>query len=360
VPWTAADAKRHASGLTAHQSQVWARVANSALRACTASGGSTEECEGRAIRQANSVAKRAPTKSVKLSDDGSLHILAIPFGGPIESGEGKGVDTDGEFFSENTDLCLDWFPTQRPLLYEHGRDDDLQVTPIGRVDVTSAEKDEAGWWLRAQVEKSNRYWSAISQLIEDDLLYASSGAMSHLVKRTKDGEITRWPWVELSLTPNPANLFATVQPVEAKAHYKAAGLTPPPTIDDDDTRSYADLLDRLTDDIGDFTDLTHRLTAGKVKVGRPISEARRKRLSDLMARMRESASEIEGLLAETEPRPAEEAQAAAAPEPGTDAAEGDAGAEGKAAHAPPELLALFKQFQEGQAYYAPVLPGRRR
>jgi hypothetical protein len=372
MPWTAADAKRHSSGLTAHQAQVWARVANSALRACTSSGGSAAECEGRALRQAAAVAKRAPTKSVELKADGTLEILAIPFSGPIEGPEGKGVDTDGEFFSENTDLCVDWYPTHRPLLYEHGRDDDLQVTPIGKVDVGSLTKDEAGWWVRAQVDKSNRYWAAISRLLDEDRLYASSGAYGHLVKRTKDGEITRWPWVELSLTPTPANVFAMVAPADAKAHYKAAGITPPPTIDDDDTRSYADLLDRLTDDVGDFAALTSRLTEGRTKVGRPLSEARRKKLAGLMEVLQGATSEIEAILQETAPKPREESGEDTPDDGGEGAgegkteheqkAEGDGGTNGAAAHAPPELASIFAKFREDEVFYAPVLstPRSRR
>jgi hypothetical protein len=342
MPWTASDASAHISGLTSRQATVWARVANRALAACRADGG--DDCEGRAIRQANAVARRSPGKAVKSAGDGALEILAVPFGGPL-----AGKDTDGEFFSERTDLCLDWFPTHRPLLYDHGLDEHVDVAPVGHVDVASAYKDEAGWWVKAQLDRSSRYWRHIAQLLEEDdeALFASSGAMAHLVKRAGDGEILRWPWVELSLTTTPANLFATVQPVTAKAHYKAAGLTPPPTIDADDTRSYADLLDRLTDDVGDFTEMTQRLTQGRVKVGRAISDARRRRLGDLMARMRDSAAEIEALLADAEPAPvagdAPVAEAEAAP------------VEGKAASAPdPVLAGLYAEFTQATAPYRDI------
>ena len=59
MPWTARDAKRHVRGLTPRQARVWARVANNALQRCLSGGGSQSNCEGRAIRQANSVAQRA-------------------------------------------------------------------------------------------------------------------------------------------------------------------------------------------------------------------------------------------------------------------------------------------------------------
>jgi HK97 family phage prohead protease len=65
MPWTARDADRHVEGLSAGQRRIWARVANDALKRCMTNGGSTSACEGRAVRQANAVAQRAP-KSMAL------------------------------------------------------------------------------------------------------------------------------------------------------------------------------------------------------------------------------------------------------------------------------------------------------
>lgn len=55
MPWTPADAKKHKKGLSPKQARQWSHVANSALAACLARGGSQSSCEGSAIRQANSV-----------------------------------------------------------------------------------------------------------------------------------------------------------------------------------------------------------------------------------------------------------------------------------------------------------------
>ena len=52
--------------------------------------------------------------------------------------------------------------------------------------------------------------------------------MGHLVrKNAKTGEITTWPWIELSMTPTPANLYATLDFATAKSHFKSAGLVLP-------------------------------------------------------------------------------------------------------------------------------------
>jgi hypothetical protein len=297
--------------------------------------------------------------SVKFVDGSNtrLKVLAIPFGG-LEELDGK--DLDNEFFSKSTNLCSDWYPVSRPLLYEHGLRPGTDVAPVGKVDSSSAVTDEVGVWVEAELDRQGEYFEHIRRLVEQKRMFASSGAMSHLVRRGKNGHIDRWPWVELSLTPIPANPLATVEPAQAKAHYKAAGITPPPTIDDDDTRSYSDLLDRLTDDVGDFTDMTLRLAEGRLKVGRSLSEVRRRKLTDLLGRMRDSAAEIEGLLAETAPAPAA-APVAPDPEPEPSPVAEDAGTEGKAAHAPPELVALFDQIKREREFYAPFLaPPQKR
>jgi hypothetical protein len=359
MPWTAADARRHVQGLTPHQAQVWARVANGALRACLADGGSAAECDGRAIRQANAVAQRAPTKSIKAAADGRLNILAIPFGGPFAGGE-SGVDGDREYFSAKTDLALDWFPTQRPLLFHHGLDDaGPGIVPVGYVDTSTAKRGPEGWWVQAWLDRQNQYFKQIGEMLDEDALFASSGAMPHLVRRAKDGEILRWPWVELSLTPTPSNLLAMVSPAQAKAHYKSAGLTVPPTIDPDELLGYSEQLDRLLADVGDFTERSRELAEGRLKVGRALSEQRRKRLGELMARMREGASELEALLTETDPAPREAATAegkSAAHAPGTPTQPTSA-PEPAAAHAP-ELAAVYAQFAEHERFYTAlgVLP----
>lgn len=194
----------------------------------------------------------------------ALDILAVPFGGPF-----NGKDTDGEYFSAKTDLCLDWYGTI-PLLYHHGLDGGPGVAAIGRVDTTTARKEVDGWWVRAQLDESNAYFDSIAALVAAGKLYASSGAMPHLVKRGKGGELLRWPLVEESLTPTPANLFATVAPAEVAKHYKSAGLAfkadAIPAIGDDGDAPEGSLEDLLQD-------LTRVLNAGSMFAAAPFGDA---------------------------------------------------------------------------------------
>ena len=52
MPWDASDANKHKKGLSKKQRKKWAAIANGALASCRESSG--EDCEGRAVRIANS------------------------------------------------------------------------------------------------------------------------------------------------------------------------------------------------------------------------------------------------------------------------------------------------------------------
>lgn len=160
----------------------------------------------------------------KSLNDGTIQIegVGIPFGGPV-----NGKDLHGQFFSTKTDFAWDLIPDgHRPLLYQHGLDDTLKTNVIGRWSVKKV--DDKGVWITAQLNARAEYLDEIKELISKDSLGLSSATMGHLVKvSSKSGEILRWPVVEMSLTPNPANPHAyvvkTAAPVEA-AEYVAAKL----------------------------------------------------------------------------------------------------------------------------------------
>ena len=138
-------------------------------------------------------------------DNGIIGGLAIPFGGPM------GVkDLDGEFFTAETDFRMADY-TSRPVRYQHARDATIGWTTIG--SELKAEKTDVGIWLEAQLDISNRYVSALLEqgLIKDGRMGWSSGAQdSGVLIDYTTGEIKRWPWVETSLTPNPANPYAMI------------------------------------------------------------------------------------------------------------------------------------------------------
>jgi len=165
------------------------------------------------------------TPAVKFieDEDGNWFVegCILPYDGPV-----AGQDLTGTHFSKSTDFCMDWFPDGgRPGMYAHGFDAELGTSVVGR-EVKSWKSDK-GVWLRAQIDKAHEYAAEIKQLVDEGLVSLSSGAVDHLVRvSAKSGEITRWPWVEWSIVPNPANPEAVLYPVkstDAIAHLKEVG-----------------------------------------------------------------------------------------------------------------------------------------
>jgi hypothetical protein len=138
-------------------------------------------------------------KFIDGSDD-VIEGLILPYGGPM-----GGKDLTGTFFTKETDFCLDWFPEGgRPGLYRHGFDPTTKQDVIGRE--IGGRDDERGHWLQAQLDASYAYAEQIKELVRQGKLFLSSGAVDHLTEvKESTGEILRWPWIEWSLTPKPAN-----------------------------------------------------------------------------------------------------------------------------------------------------------
>lgn len=119
----------------------------------------------------------------------------VVFGSPAQK------DLTGEYFTPETELGLDWY-AQRPMLYHHGLDGELKTALIGTIDTLKV--DAVGLWAEAQLDMRNRYVGAVRNLVEKGALGWSSGSLPHLVEVAADGRIKKWPIVEGSLTPTPA------------------------------------------------------------------------------------------------------------------------------------------------------------
>lgn len=135
-------------------------------------------------------------------------------------GQPQQRDLQGEFFTPATDVGLDWYE-RRPLLYHHGLDGALKAAVIGVID--HLQPDEIGLWAEAQLDLHKRYVRAVQRLVEQGVLGWSSGSLPHLVEVSDEGRIKRWPIVEGSLTPTPAEPRHTCVRT-LKSAYKALGL----------------------------------------------------------------------------------------------------------------------------------------
>lgn len=68
----------------------------------------------------------------------------------------------------------------------------------------SIKADEVGLWAVAQLDLHKKFAEAVLELVQEGALHWSSGSLAHLVEVGSDGKIKRWPLVEGSLTPTPA------------------------------------------------------------------------------------------------------------------------------------------------------------
>jgi HK97 family phage major capsid protein len=129
-------------------------------------------------------------------------------------------DLHGEYFTAETELGLDWYE-RRPLLYHHGLDAAVKAAMIGVID--RLEADETGVWAEAQLDLRRQYAREVLRLIERGVLGWSSGSLAHLVVVAEDGHIRRWPIIEGSVTPTPAEPRQTEVQV-IKAAYDELGM----------------------------------------------------------------------------------------------------------------------------------------
>jgi len=130
------------------------------------------------------------------------------------SDSGKNKDLSGEYFTSKTFLGSrdgDGVDT----IFHHGQPlpvkANLTKTAMAELDAlrdhvfapVKTKRDAVGIWAEAVLDLSDEYEKAVYGLAKAGKLGWSSGAVGHLVKKTSDGQITRWPIGEASMTPTP-------------------------------------------------------------------------------------------------------------------------------------------------------------
>lgn len=79
------------------------------------------------------------------------------------------------------------------------------------------KKDAVGIWAETVLNLADAYEAKVYELVKKKKLGWSSGAVSHLVRKEKDGKLKRWIIGEASLTPTPAepmNRAVTVKSID--------------------------------------------------------------------------------------------------------------------------------------------------
>src|SRR3972149_6262498 len=152
-----------------------------------------------------------------------------------------GKDLEGETFTKETELELGYVPT-KSIFYDHT----LDAKANGSLGKTLSEEiDDVGVWVEAQIDRSKDYANAVLELIGQGIIGFSSGTASHLAQR-KNGKILRWPVVEYSLTPIPAEprILGVSQ---IKALFDAAGLQMPEAFNEADEANAAEKSKGITE-----------------------------------------------------------------------------------------------------------------
>ena len=146
------------------------------------------------------VHKRGGSIKSNMRGNGLLEGYLIVFGNPEDA------DLEGQYFTKNTVLRLDYFDSY-PMLYHHGMDNSVKLDPIGRINKITV--DDVGVWVSAQINMSDRYGAEVYQMVQTKQFGWSSGSIDHLVKIAPSGEIKIWPLFEGSVTPTPAQPHKT-------------------------------------------------------------------------------------------------------------------------------------------------------
>lgn len=207
MPWTVADVDKHKKGLTPAQKKKWVSTANGVLKQCQADGG--EDCEGKAVRVANSkfsfdiaasfaqtdgqLAISIPSSALVLEEDGAQakvtqftkeegdpedKLEMVAYSGGIIKGHwywgDLAIDLEGMKFPKKTYPILESHDTTRKIAFTKKpvvEDSVLRVDP----DKTTFVDTEESLEFRKLSKQGFPYQSSISaqptklqRLLEDE------------------------------------------------------------------------------------------------------------------------------------------------------------------------------------------------
>ena len=138
-------------------------------------------------------------------------------------GDENRKDLTEEYFDKNTEELTAIFDAvgRLPYLYHHATDGTLKTAVIGVVDTLKI--DSVGLWYEAQLKLADEYAEYVKKLLEGKKLKTSTQTFP-VTRRVnqKTGRIERWPIVEITATPAPAEY--RMQPIEfLKSAYQMVG-----------------------------------------------------------------------------------------------------------------------------------------
>ena len=246
---------------------------------------------------ANEPAAKAllPVKAEPIDDD-AFRLLAFPFTGPIPKAGTRGVDLDGEFFSERTDIKADWLPF-RPTDWHHG-DDPTRVMgrtvlgkaiDLGRFEGPSKEPDEDGWWVTVWLDQGQKRVELIRRLAAQATIYGSSESVPGMTRKASNGEILVWPYWRQTLSTSPQNTHSVIRPLKATLdEIEAAGERPGQTFWSD--------LEATLRSLGPSLSLPPDWAEARAKAGRVLSQANESDLREALDALRAGLDRLDAVV----------------------------------------------------------------
>jgi hypothetical protein len=172
-------------------------------------------------------------------------LLAIPFGGPIASPKSaRGVDLDGEWFSERTDIyggipalletrerLVDWNHAYQPPGPLYGDPSGMMHRTILGKSILDPDPDEDGWWVDLWLNIGEKKLSLVKRLVERGAQLFGSTQPARQGKSDPDtGEILEWPFIFQTLTTQPQNTYSILRPKAMLDELDSAELSVSPAL----------------------------------------------------------------------------------------------------------------------------------
>jgi hypothetical protein len=242
-------------------------------------------------------------------------LLAIPFGGPIPSAKSSiGVDIDGDWFSERTDIygpfpelrstrdrLVDFHHAYRPPTPRQGDPTGVMNGAILGKSVLDDEPEEDGWWADVWLKHGERRVNLIKALIRrgGQLFGSSQRVPGNTLKQDPvTGEILQWPHLLQTISTSPQNTFSRFKPAGAKATLDELDAASIPV--DDALKAFVTDLDNLGADLP----LTSYLDGGAgevaAKAGRVLSARNERALREALSIIQAHLDEMAGTQPPTE------------------------------------------------------------
>lgn len=147
-------------------------------------------------------------------------VLVIPFTGPLPGGK-AGLDLDGEFFDEDTDLYGP-FPVlrstrERMVDWHHDQDPTgvMKGAIVGRVILDQEPIDGEGLWGAFWANAGEKRRHLLAALERNGVpLYGSSQPVQGAVAKS-GAHIDMWPIIRHTITTSPQNTHARVPTLKA-------------------------------------------------------------------------------------------------------------------------------------------------